>query len=126
MPASPVKAGRLNRRIAVLRQAAGSDDGYGIAPGALQRLCWRLASVQPVRGREGSEAGGVAAKPALTAWLQHDATTRLIRATDSVAIDGRIHEITEPRASWGCGRGSSWRWSPATISTRLTRTRSIR
>ena len=89
-----IDAQRLNRRLAVLRAAAGSNDGFGTGPGALQVLCWRLASVKPARRRETFEAGTPEARAELSAWLRFDGVTRTIAATDQVALDGQLYAIT--------------------------------
>lgn len=93
MGKNAIAAGSLNRRIAVLRRAAGSDDGFGKAPGELKRLCWRFASVKPVSRRAAFAAGGTEASAELSAWLRRDGVTKGIKATDQVVFEGTLFEI---------------------------------
>ncbi|PKB19654.1 SPP1 family predicted phage head-tail adaptor [Novosphingobium kunmingense] len=88
-----VRAGRLNRRVTILRRGAGSDDGYGKVPGAWQVLCARDASIKPARRNEVYEAAGTEGKAELTCWLRHDSVTRTIAETDAVVEGGRLYEI---------------------------------
>jgi head-tail adaptor len=91
-----LKTERLNRRIAVLRRGDSVDDGYSSgAPGEIQRLCWRLASVKPVRRREQFEAAEQRGYAELSCWLRFDSVTRTIAGTDLIAIDGTVYEIGE-------------------------------
>lgn len=89
-----IESERLNRRIAILRNGTASDDGFGTTAGALQRLCWRYASVKPVMRRESTEAVQERAAAELSAWLRFDDVTRTIKATDRVAVDGKLFELT--------------------------------
>lgn len=91
-----IRTGKLDRRIALLREAPASDDGAAVVPGGLRRLAWRWASVKPERGSEGFEHESKVARHDAVIWLRRDAVTRTLRPTDKVAIDGILHELVSP------------------------------
>lgn len=91
-----IRAGKLDRRVALLRLAAASDDGIAVVPGALRRLAWRWASVKPEPGNESFEHEGKVARASASVWLRRDAVTRTLKATDLIAIDGLVHELVAP------------------------------
>lgn len=103
MKGSRIPAGRLDRRVTVLRAAPAAHDGYEPVPGALQVLGSRLASIKPAWRREGVQAGGMEAAAELSAWLRVDNLTRTIRATDKVVLDGRLFELTAAPIEIGRG-----------------------
>lgn len=103
MKGTRISAGRLDRRITLVRPAAAVHDGLELRPGGLQVLCHRYASVKLARRREAFDAGGTEARAELTAWLRFDNATRTIRATDKVVLDSRLYELTA--APMEVGRG---------------------
>jgi len=88
-----VRAGRLDRRVWLLRSGAAVDDGYGTVPGALQRLGKRWASFQSARGRELLESGAIRAVRSGTFWVRHDTLTAGLDERDRVFWDGLVWEI---------------------------------
>ena len=86
-------AGKLNRRVTILRQGPGVDDGYTVKPGELEDLATRWASVVPVTGKERIEAGGVAASGELTIWLRWDSVTKKITEEDAIRYQGVVYEL---------------------------------
>lgn len=103
MKGSRIPAGRLDRRVTVLRAAPSGHNGLELSPGELQVLCHRYASIKPARRREAFDAHGTEARAELTAWLRFDDATRTIRATDKVVLDERPYELTG--APMEVGRG---------------------
>ncbi len=100
-----MRAGKLDKRIALLRRATATDDGLGIVPGALSRLGWRWASFKAERGTEGFENEGKQARATASVWLRSDALTRSLQATDKLAIDGLVYELVAPPAAIGRREG---------------------
>jgi len=96
-----IRSGKLDKRIALLREAPASDDGLNVVPGGLRRLGWRWASVKAERGSEGFENEGKQARATYSVWLRSDTLTRTIRATDKLAIGGLVYELLAPPAEIG-------------------------
>ena len=88
-----MRAGSLDRRVDLQRQALATDDGYTTVPGALETYASRWASWKPANGRELFENLGREAKAGGSFWLRYDSTTSGILATDKVRWDERTWDI---------------------------------
>lgn len=100
-----ISAGRLDRRVKILRRLASSDDGYGTQPGDWALLAERWASVRPRMGKENPEAGGMTARAVTSFWLRFDEVTREITELDAVELDGVRYEIVVPPLQVGRREG---------------------
>ena len=100
-----IRAGKLDKRVALLREGAASDDGLAVVPGALSRMGWRWASFKPERGSEGFENEGKQARGTASVWLRSDALTRSLLETDKLAIDGLVYELVAPPLAIGRREG---------------------
>ena len=89
-----MKAGKLDRRITVLRQGAPVDDGYTVKPDEFEDFCRRSASWMAANGREVFETMGKEAKAGGTFWIRSDSVTRTITEKDAVRFENRIWQIT--------------------------------
>ena len=79
-----LRAGKLDRRVEIMRAGAGVHDGFTKKPGALEVFATRWASWQPSRGNRVFENAGREAKAGGTFWLRYDSKTRMIVETDLV------------------------------------------
>lgn len=100
-----VRAGRLDRRVKILRRLPDVDDGYGLQPGRLALLFARLASVKPKFGGEAIEAAGREGRTVMSFWMRHDSETRGILTSDVLELDGTRYEITAPPIEIGRREG---------------------
>ena len=87
-------AGKLDRRVTLMRTGAPIDDGYTTRPGELEELAQRWAWVKPAKGFERFEAEGREAKRTMAFWMRHDEVTATLSETDAIELDGRRYEIT--------------------------------
>lgn len=88
-----MKAGALNRRISILREGPGTDNGIELIPGALGVVATRWASWKPANGSEVFENQGREAKSGGTFWLRSDNVTRQITPLDKIDFDGRVYDV---------------------------------
>jgi head-tail adaptor len=88
-----VRAGKLDRRISILRYGAPVDDGYTLTEGALGVLTTRSASWRPATRKEQFENAGTEAKAGGIFWIRSDTTTRTIVETDKLVFEGRMFDI---------------------------------
>ncbi len=102
---NPLKTGKLDRRVTVLRRGADVDDGLTRVPGAWATLTTRWGSVQRRSGREPVAAGTRAGEASQSVWLRFDSVTRTITARDAVEIDGQRFEIVAPPIEVGRREG---------------------
>ena len=100
-----VRAGRLDRRVKILRRLPAVDDGYGPQPGKFVLLfeCW--SSVKPKFGGEAIEAAGREGRTVMSFWMRHDSETRGILTSDALELDGTRYEITAPPIEIGRREG---------------------
>lgn len=89
-----MQAGKFDRRVVLLRRAAGTDNGFEVVPGNWAELGSRLASVRPERRGEETEGAGLVARRVCSFWLRWDSLSRTLTATDAIQFDGRIYELT--------------------------------
>lgn len=89
-----MKAGKLDRRVTIMRGGAPVDDGYTSQPGALTTYAVRWAAWEPARGREVSENMGREAYSSGTFHVRYDKLTSAIKETDTVMYSGRAWNIT--------------------------------
>ena len=89
-----VRAGRLDRRVKILRRLPAVDDGYGAQPGKFAVLFTRLASVKPKFGGEAIEAAGREGRRVMSFWMRWDSETPGILTSDALELDGTRYEIT--------------------------------
>lgn len=88
-----VRAGRLDRRVWLLRAGAAIENGYGVISGELQRLGLRWASFQAARGRELLESGTIRTVRSGTFWVRHDSLTADLDERDRVFWADLVWEI---------------------------------
>ena len=88
-----VRAGKLDRRISILRYGAPVDDGYTLVEGELGVLTTRSASWRPATRKEQFENAGTEAKAGGIFWIRSDTTTRTIVETDKLVFEGRMFDI---------------------------------
>ncbi|TCM17211.1 head-tail adaptor [Novosphingobium sp. PhB165] len=88
-----MNAGKLDRRIDIMRAGSQVDNGFNSVPGAPAVLATRWASWKPANGREAFENMGVEAKAGGTFWVRWDSVTSTITTTDTVAYGGRDWNI---------------------------------
>lgn len=100
-----MRAGTLNRRIALLRQAAPVDNGYEEMPGGWQLLGHRMASVKVLPRREGGEGEGKVARREISLWLRHDSLTRTLTAEDALVHEGALYQLQAEPAEIGRREG---------------------
>lgn len=79
-----LRAGKLDRRIQIMRAGAAVHDGFTKKPGPLAVFAARFASWQPSGGNRTFENFGREAKAGGTFWLRYDPTTAEITTTDIV------------------------------------------
>jgi head-tail adaptor len=89
-----IQAGRLDRRVTLLRPGATVDDGYSAAPGPPEVAGRRWASVRAARGGEGFESAQREGRRLLSFWLRWDRLTATIDASWEIEHDGRRHQVT--------------------------------
>lgn len=100
-----IRAGRLDRRVKILRRLPDVDDGYGPRPGKFALLFTRLASVKPKFGGEAIEAAGREGRTLMSFWLRFDSQTRDILTSDALELDGTRYELTAPPIEIGRREG---------------------
>lgn len=100
-----LRAGNLDRRVAILRSGPAVDDGFTTRSSELRLVAWRRASVMPVRGSEALEHEQRRALAEVSVWLRFDTVSRAIRASDKLAIRGVVHELLAPPLEVGRGVG---------------------
>jgi head-tail adaptor len=88
-----VRAGKLDRRISILRYGAPVDDGYTLIEGELGVLVQRSASWRPATRKEQFENAGTEAKAGGIFWIRSDTDTRHIAETDKLVFEGRMFDI---------------------------------
>ena len=99
------RAGRLTKRIRILRQADPVDDGYQTVPGDWAEIGVRRASVKPHNGGEHIDAGGRDGRQIMSFWVRLDGLTRTIRTTDALELAGQRFEIVAPPLDLGRSGG---------------------
>ena len=100
-----MRAGKLDRRVTILRRGPDSDDGYQTLAGSLQAIGTRSASVKPRMGREVIEAAGREGRTLMSFWLRDDTLTRTLTTADALQLGGVLYEITAPPIPVGRGEG---------------------
>lgn len=100
-----INAGKLDRRVTVLRQGAAVDDGFTRVPGAWASIGSRWASVKPRMGREPVQVGSRAGEAVQSVWMRFDELTRTITAADAIEIEGQRFEIVAPPIEVGRREG---------------------
>jgi len=100
-----IKAGNLDRRVAIVRAGPATDDGFTTLPGTLQLVGKRWASIKPARGGEPMEAEQRTGIAEATIWLRWDSLTRTIAATDMIVADGRLFSLVAPPREIGRREG---------------------
>ncbi len=88
-----MKAGKLDRRIQILRHGAPVDNGIELIPGDIAVVATRWASWKPANGNEVFENQGREAKAGGTFWLRSDSVTRQVTPLDKVDFDGRVYDV---------------------------------
>jgi head-tail adaptor len=88
-----MKAGKLDRRVVIVRAGPPIDNGVEAVPGAEVPLATRWASWRPSNGREVFEAQGLEARAGGTFWLRWDSVTSGILPTDRVLFEDRLWDI---------------------------------
>lgn len=88
-----MKAGGLDRTVAIQRRSAAVDDGYTTQPGAWGNLAARKAMRIVSRAREVFENQGIEAEVPLTFVLRDDSVTRTVNAKDRLVFGGRAYDI---------------------------------
>lgn len=91
-----IRAGTLDRRIAILRHGPAADDGSTMTPGELAPIAWRRASVKPARGSEALAQDGIEARRVMSVRMRSDEVTRAISETDKLLFDGAVWDIVAP------------------------------
>lgn len=90
-----MKAGKLDRRVTILRRGAPVDDGYTSNPetATLAIYAERWAGWKPATRAEQFENAGKEGKIGGVFHLRSDSLTRHITETDKVAHDGLIYDV---------------------------------
>lgn len=102
---SLIRAGKLDRRVTILRRGPIVDDGYQSRPGSLQPIATRSASVKPKMGREPIEAAGREGLTVMSFWMRFDSLTRTIGPSDALELDDLRYEILAPPIQVGRREG---------------------
>lgn len=89
-----MRAGALDRRVAILRRVLTHDGLQQVE--SWQLLGTRSASRMPVDGGERVDADRRKSFPRYSLWLRIDSLTRSITSADAVGIDGQIYELVQP------------------------------
>lgn len=100
-----IRAGRLDRRVTILRTQAAADDGWQTVPGAFVSIGRRNASLRPVRGNERFEDLRRDARSVMSLWLRSDSLTRTITAKDAILADGVKYALVAPPVEVGRREG---------------------
>lgn len=89
-----MKAGKLDRRIAILRRTLTHDGLQRVEGWAVVGHRW--ASRRPLAGGETVEAEGRRSFARYSLWLRIDSLTSTISSADAIGIDGQRFELLEP------------------------------
>lgn len=88
-----MKAGKLKRRVTILRQGAPLDDGITTKPGPWETLATRYAQDIRSRDREVFENLGIDAEVPMTFILRHDSVTKTITPLDRIGFEDKQFDI---------------------------------
>ncbi|XUU60645.1 head-tail adaptor protein [Erythrobacter sp. HA6-11] len=100
-----MRAGKLDRVVAIERRGPAQHDGRSRKPGPWGTVGKRRASVQPARGRETQEAEGRSGQQPMSFWFRYDRVTSSVTEQDSLVHEGRRYEITAPPMEVGRREG---------------------
>lgn len=89
----PLRAGDLDRRVAILRTAK-IDDGTATVDGPPTVIGWRWAQKTDVSDGERVRAGQQGQDITTRFVVRWDALTATITAKDYIALDGLLYEVT--------------------------------
>lgn len=89
-----MRAGRLDRRITIMRNGAAVDDGFTMVPGTVETYAVRWAMWRPQTGRETHESMGKEAYASGTFTVRYDSVTANLKETDVVQYSGKLWNIT--------------------------------
>lgn len=88
-----VTASKLDRTVELFAPGAAVDDGFTTKPGPPVSLGTRRASVRAEYRPERLEALGLTGKSVITVWLRSDSLTRALTEENTLAFEGRAHEL---------------------------------
>lgn len=88
-----MKAGKLDRRVTIMRGGAPVDDGYTSQPGALTTYAVRWAAWVPATRKEQFENAVNQGKAGGFFHLRSDSETRAILTTDKLEYNGQVFDI---------------------------------
>ena len=87
-------AGRLDRRVTLMRQGAPTDDGYTTQPGAWAPLATVWASKQDVRDAERVQAQQVGASITTRFQIRYSSQVADLSPRDHLTCEGRTYAIS--------------------------------
>lgn len=97
-------AGKLDRRVSIMRLGAESDDGYTTSQPWIE-IGTRWASFSPQVGKEAIEAAGKDGVEAVRFRMRHDSLTRTITEKDALEFEARRYAIVAPPIELGRHEG---------------------
>lgn len=88
-----MNAGKLDRKIELLKPSTGTDDGFTTSPGGLAPQGTRKARYTPAMSRELFENAGREGKTPTVFEVRHDSLTDQIDETWRLSFEGTQYEI---------------------------------